>query len=615
MSYRIETNLINKSQTTAPSPTPIGATSGIFPKGKDGVAIRFEKGEERKILGTLGYPSSSFPAVQDVIDYNKKGAILVSAPKGTGALYGGVIVTTSGTIPLASGLPTKEVDFAQIDQEQGLGTGDGTEVTFTTTLENIDLYKHQSVDVEVGGVSIALDATDADPEVLSNVGGDAGTLDRTTGDLSITFASAPASEVEIKVTYQLDVSSDAYMVLLSQSAQMDDLSVQLASPSASQFSISVYRKNNDGIDVQFSDSPYLVSLLPNGKDGFGRAIYAETVLGEDDLFLQAFVNENLSFSSFTDDSDLVALAGGTRGTVDTTDVVSGFDVFTDTNRYPNIKIVFSSIADATIASKFGTLRGNDASPGVLRYTKFLMPGADETYSSISSDFTAYKYNLNERGINVFAGNWGIHLDVYNGKNFLSSFMGLIAGRYLDSQVQSSGALSPSWIDENGVGGLLGASVVRLNQSFSQTELESLNAEGINGVFVHPTYGPMIEADKTTQINPLSDYSFTIHSDLADNMIQQIVDQVLPYQINKPIDDFHLGQVQLLADQIIGQFTAYLEEFVAVSDRRNNTDETRAQRIFVLTVGVKFTVNSQFIQFNFINGPQGLAIEQAIGLEG
>ncbi len=615
MSYRITTNFQDNSQTTLPSPDPVAATCIFSPKGKDGTALRFEKGEEKKILDLLGTPSSTYPAIQDVIDYNKKGAILVSAPKGTDALYGGVLVTKEGSVSLASGFDTKTElnNWGAIDQEEVIGVGDGVTTQFIHTISNFNYYLNTSVDILIGDVSQVVTATDVAEEILINASGDNGTFTRATGILDFTFDAAPAEGDVIKVNYQLDVLDKAYMILLSQSAQVDDLAVQVSSENPSEFSVALYRKDSDGIYNQFSASPYLVSLISNGKDGFGRPIFAENVFSDTNLYLQGLVNSDVQWDRFVDDVNIVDMGGGRRGVIQHSDVVEGFEVFTDTNAYPNIKIIFSSIADASIASKFEALRGNDASPGVLRYVKFLMPTGDSDYATISNDFIAHRYNINQRGINTFVGNWGIHLDLYNGKNFNCSMMGLIAGRYLDSQLVSSGGLSPSWVDEQGVGGFLGSSIVKLNRNYSQSQLENLQANGMNAIVKHPTLGPMIESDRTTQVNPVSDYSFTIHSDLADNIVYEIVTKVLPNQINKLIDERHLAQVRLLTDQIVGTYAAYLEEYIVVCDATNNTDETKAQRKFILTVGVKYTVNSQFIVFNFVNSPQGLSVEQTLGL--
>ncbi len=614
--WRINTVLSDQSSVTVTSPSCVGFTSVHAYKGFL-EPRRFYAGEAQKVLNWLGYPDSTRPEIQSVIDFVSSYDCFVSAPSGTGSLHGGVLVTKTGTISLASGLSSDEInDFSDIGQEESVGTGNGSTTTFNLTLSNIDYYSNTTVDILVDGVSQEVTATDTDPEVLSTTGGDSGSLDRTTGALSYTFATAPSEGAVITVSYSLDVENDCYFALLSKGAQADDLAVIVSDyNSAGQFTLEVYRQDPDDSTsyTEFDESPYTVSIIEGDKDGYGQGVYLTNVFdpdSEDEFWLTPIVNLT-AFDTFTDDSDYVDFGGGVRVVGETSDIVEGFDYLTDIDTYSDVNLIFDTTAEANVLVEFETLRGSDSSPGSQGRSKFLAPCAMQTVSSILSDTATAKGNIEERGINFFANSYMYHKDIYNDSPFINSGMGLIARRYGDSKAQSYGALSPSYIDESGIGGQLGSSVIKLVNTATESQLKSLNSAGINGIKKITGSGFTIVADRTSQSSTLSDYSFTIHSDLADYIIKTIEEEILPLQLLKSNDAQHRANVKAKSEMVMNGVDQYLEDWIVKCDEENNTDTIRNQRKFVLTIAVIFEKNSQQIVFNFVNSRSGTDLTQTV----
>ena len=594
-SYRIQTKFIDRSERVNTSVPIYGATVINAPKGPNDFFF-FDKGESQKILNTFGYPSASYPQIQDAIDFNSKAGLWLSAPY-TAGKFGGVFVTKFGTIPFVSGVSTKTItDYTAIPCVDDLATGNGVTLTFTKILENFAYYKAQSIDILVNGTSINVTATSNETEALTtNPAVGTGTLNTTTGALSFTFTTAPVLDAVITISYKIDLGTNVYFTLFDRDSQADDVQVMVTADDTTPgaFYITVYRYDPiDNTYLELSDSPIHVSIDSTIKDGYGNVIYIETVFDEDEQTLFSVDVVNSVFTTFVDDTVAVPLTGGNRGTaIAASNYITSFNLLTDKNRYPT-KIIFDTTGLTEIATAFETLRA-----GELNRVRFLYPTANLSATAILAD-PLVAGNTTNRGLYCYCLTWGIHKDLYQGRNFLCSNMGLIASRMADVLIYGPGGV-PAWIDENNIGGQLGGSIVKFSYNATEAQLEQLDSNRLNPVVNDPSYGPMIKSWRTRQLK-LSDYSYIGQSSLADWIVDLIEVQVLPLQIGKAIDDFHMGQVRGKCESVLNSVSQWLEEFAVVCDRTNNTADTMAQQKFILTVGVKFTAYSSTILFSFVN---------------
>lgn len=119
-----------------------------------------------------------------------------------GATDGGSIISS-----LNGGRPASEIEVQTPDE-----VVDGAETTFTTTLAPAPLVRKKTL-IFLGNVPVAFDDGDgtligissdtADAEVAS------GTIDYTTGDTSIVFATAPTAGLEITIQFSYDSEVEA----------------------------------------------------------------------------------------------------------------------------------------------------------------------------------------------------------------------------------------------------------------------------------------------------------------------------------------------------------------------------------------------------------------------
>jgi hypothetical protein len=325
-SYRISVLENNLSSTIQPSVGNVGAT--VIRSSKGPVKpVKITKGDSNRIINIFGKPSASYPDVWDILEFNKKADLWASAPS-KNSLYGGVMVTKTGTEPLVGGYSSlTALSFAALPVTESLGTGDGSTVSFSMTLSKKTYYNHQTINIKINGVTINVAASDLATEVLTttpDVG--SGTYVRSTGVLTFTFDSAPALGAEITAHYTENRAADCYFILFNCNPEIDDSAVKITMAN-SVFTVNAYLK--DPVTSAYSAlplSPYSVSLTANTKDGFGQNIYIEDIFLNDDFF--APVVNTLAVSTFIDDTVPVDLDGGDRGDAITiTELTAGWAYF------------------------------------------------------------------------------------------------------------------------------------------------------------------------------------------------------------------------------------------------------------------------------------------------
>jgi len=602
--WRISTAFLDKSVAIKETIGSIGASVIRAAKGPT-TPIKIFAGQEQRIIDIFGKPNATYPDVWDAIEYNKSYDLWLAAPDKSGK-HGGVYVTPTGTESILSGFSSiSSVSFTALPTEETLGSGDGSSTTFAITLTEYDDYVNQSIDIQADGTSITLVATDANPEVLTSVDATyagTGTYNRTTGQLSFTFDTAPVSAVALTANYNISRADDIYFALFNNNREADDLAIQVTYAN-SLFTIVVQKIDADGNYIALDDSPYIVSLTAGSKDGFGASNYIMDVFDEHD-HITPVINTALTVSTFVNDSDVVLMVGGSRGsTVTITELTTSWNTFQDAINY-EADIFFDCTATSGVATLFNTLRNT-----YQKYSIYLLHLGNVTAANAVS--TKDALSLNNNGICIY-WSWFKVTDTYNNSFFYSSCMGRIASKH-GAMTDVYNGLAPAWIDENGHGGQLGPGIEKQVNSATETQLELMDTNEINGVVIYPGYGVLITSHKTSQTT-LSDYSYVGHIRLRDYLVKNIIDNALYAQITKLNDTEHRNAVKTKADLILsGPLSlGLLREADSKCDDQNNNDAALARREFILDVAVKFTPFSDRIRFNFINVGQNVSVSETLG---
>lgn len=593
----VEQDTTDKATVSTPT---IGATVIISPKGPN-TFTKFNKGDTQGILNTFGYPSKDYPTIQDALDVVEKCTMYVASPYKDGT-YGGAFVTKSmGTIPFNTGVSTKEIaDYSSVAFTDNIGIGDGTTLTYTYTIKYIEKYKAETLTLNIGGVAHTISISVSENiETITDDGSllDEGcTLNRETGVLTLVFLQAPSTGTTISIGYTMDMS-DTYFVLFDKNMQEDDLQVQvtLSEDIENAFEIVVARYDPINLEyVEVNNSPFIVGLSETSKDSYGDNIYIENIFGNNQTLFDTHVVNSI-IDGFMNDDSMINLAGGSRGVeVDGADVANIYDEIKDTNKY-QLKFCMDGTNYAEVIAKFENLRNS-----YQKRCRFIYCTADVDGNTIVENPNDYNFGVTaNRGMYQYCLNWGIHKDIYQGNDFKCSNVGLIASRicdYLDNEANTTSA--PAWLDENGVGGILGSSITKLSQdTTSEDVLEMLDNLNFNAVINDYNYGAMIGGWRTRQVKK-TDLSNIPISSLVDTLIEQIEKNVLPSRIGKMIDEASYSVVRSGCNSILGTYSNRLEDYYVWCDSENNTAEMRNQERLVVAVGIVPKKFARTILLNF-----------------
>lgn len=599
-SWRLQTVEQDNTEKANVSTPTVGAIAIVSPKGPK-TFTKFNKGDTQGILNTFGYPSKDYPTIQDALDVVQKCTMYVASPY-QGGTYGGVFVTKSmGTIPFNQGVSNKEIsDYNSVAFIDNVGIGNGTTLSYSYTIKYIEKYKHKTLTLSIGGVAHNISiGVNENIETLSdndNLLGKGCTLNTETGVLNLTFLRAPSTGTTISIGYDMDMS-DTYFVLFDKDMQEDDLQVQVTLSENVEDAFEIVVARYDPINLEYTEvtnSPFLVGLSETSKDSYGDNIYINNIFGDNQTLFDAHVVTSI-IDGFINDDSMVNLRGGSRGTeVDGADVANLYEQLIDTNKF-QLKFCVDGTNYREVIAKFENLRNS-----YQRRCRFIYCTADVDGNTIVENPNDYNFGITaNRGMYQYCLNWGIHSDIYQGNPFKCSNMGLIAGRivdYLDNEATTTSA--PAYIDENGVGGILGSSIVKLSQdTTSEDVLEMLDNLNFNAVINDYNYGAMIGGWRTRQVKK-TDLSNIPISSLVDTLIEQIEKNVLPSRIGKMIDEASYSVVRSGCNSILGTYSNRLEDYYVWCDSENNTAEMRNQERLVVAVGIVPKKFARTILLNF-----------------
>ncbi len=373
--------------------------------------------------------------------------------------------------------------------------------------------------------------------------------------------------------------------------------------SLSIFTINVYILR--GVNYELYDT-YKVSVDPAAKGDYGVSAYVLDVFKNHD-FLRAWVNTSVTPATITTFvtpiTTATAMTGGAKTTPVAADVIASWTNWTQAGRYPT-DIFMDPTSMTGIPAKFDTLSG------IHKYADFIfvLPLAETAATAVA---TKTGYTIDNRNVH-FHMNWANITDGQTGNIFNSNLVGRTGLKYA-AMSDSFNALSPSWADENGHGGQLGSGIDHFLLNPMETELQILDAGGINCRIMHNVYGPLISSDKTGK-NPgtLSHDSFIGTSRLFNFIMKNIVDQVLTFQITKLNDGIHrrlaVQKAKLILDPI--KAAGFLDDYVIVCDESNNDSTARTLRQFKFALAVWPTPNSQGIDFSFVKASASTSVTSA-----
>ncbi len=606
---RIQIVLNNKTaQTKADSGNGVGAVAVRSTRGTS-LPTYFSPGQTQRLIEMCGDPGPLYPDLLEALEYVQSYGLWVSCPSLNGR-YGGVAVTPTGTKKLPGGFSAiPAAGLTQVTLFETLGIGDGTTTAFGKTLLGGATgmaadYVNLSVRiVEAGTVLTGQSVSDAATEAITATAG-TGTYVRVTGVLSFNFTTAPTAGARIEASYTLNLSAlGAYALLISRAPQADYLTVKNTMATDHMFTSALFGYDSSGAAVSKETKSW--SLVQGTLDKFGQSAFISDVFNKDDWVVPYLVSA-VTTPTFSGDATTIDFGGGSRGdAISGSDLATALQAFTQARTYP-ADVFFDATALPEVATQFAALRTNNQ-----KYSKYILP---TPYATDPTAAQTYTPTVSDRGIKLF-WNWGLVTNTWNNNGSAwTPLTGEVAKNHADVIVGAFGGMAVSWINENGWGGqLTSGRVLEMLYDPDETTTDAITANGLNPIIRDPSYGTMILSEVTTDRSN-SDYSYGSYSGTLDYIIKNIVNNVLPYQIEKFNDDAHRLKVKTRCDRLLSGLQVpprnVLYAFATKCDATNNTVDVMNMEQFKLDVAIQVTRMSRTIIATFISSPTGTDINLA-----
>jgi len=555
---------------------------------------------EDDILKRYGYPSALYPELFEAIAFVRKAPIWVSSATHSDARWGGVHVTSGSVTAFSAGNVDPDNYVYTSDKTLGtyslVGSIDGNNKTYSGVLPNVPV---ETTSLVVKKSNVAIAATELAGVITGN-DVSAGTLDLTSGTISVSLNNAPAvgSTMTANWSYDTDKSTSVSHSFFAASPYADDLQVKIENVSGSKFKLTLYQTYL-GSTVYITEYNY--SLLRE-KDGYGKNLYILDVFDENDYLIPK-VNSSYAYSTPVLTATTVALAGGKRGISPTdADYTTSWNYFQKPNKY-SAKIFMDVKGNST--ATLNTLIDNYQyySQGIS-----MVPMGNDATAAIS-----YRSGLGLDTDNVcLYTNWRKIYDPYNDSFAWISNIGSIGGKYAMMEDVYDG-MSPAGIDENGHGGQISDwKTIEMEYDYTDPETKLLDQAQINPFVFDEQYGVLAMGDRTMQVTN-SDTSFVFTRRIDNWMIEKIVKQVLRIKEFKLNNTTTRAQAQAMVESLIVPLKAkeLVKDFRVICNETNNNSSVLENRQFIIDLVKISMVNNQVTTLRLTRLAQGAIITNYI----
>lgn len=588
-----------------------GFTVVKAPRGRS-EPVLFPKGSSQAIKARIGSPSSTFPDIQEAIEFNNSYSLYISAPPGikTGLVnyYGGIYLTTEKSVE--NFYKVIDPEFPNFQAEIFAGNtasafSNGTTKTYVAqkiTIGNIDndYFDHANISgmyitypsildpdvtttvklklgagntiliddqysLDIGDIIDNLDGTSkieivgsADPNSVFDLTFE-GDLDThlTANFSSLTFSWIYDIEEFVVQTFYQNSPRETQTTFNISKIDLDLLSGTDDNPYYNTLTFT-FKETVNGVD-EYQSSNLTISTDIDAVDGYNQSLYYENVFSEKTLW---YIGSTV-YKQYTDINGVYVVpinkvVSGTRVFLDSTmlqadidaSLQEGWEELTDPS-FENLDICFDNSGVAELKTYMATLRNQ-----YMKTTTFLSPiksTLSDTTSALADIIAARATAPKTLGGLGYTCNEFLIKDSL-GKEYWSPIVGSVAVAYAQIMTDKLGGVAPMFTnDGSGLGGQLNRSVRKQKYKFSADHLDDLDETGVNPIILDTQYGLMLTSQKTAA-NPLflTDWSFFGHSMAFDILKREIKKDVLVPQIGKAISTYYLELRQSQTEAIVNK---------------------------------------------------------------
>jgi len=587
--YRVKFTDIDSSEVSVNSSEGLKGFFNInAPKGT-GEAKLFPKGSGDLIKRLIGYPCLTFPAIQDVLDFNSKYPCYVSAPCDLTINKGYAAITQYGVYAFQSvdGNITSNIDIKPITVVNGVEGFtleiDSNDVVVEYTQATYDKYN------SIGAKLKLNDGTPQDFDESLSV-----TLTETSlSDVVVTIVEGTIESSKVIFTVNQVSQTSIPLTLSIKDLELEDVTGDGLTADKSKFDVKISYKEDSYPHVFTSreisgNLDFQAELSDGTKNYIVDKVSKYSSIEISNINLEAIIEGTSPLGAI---SDSVTLVGESR--VSNVDADSWSEAYKDI--YDDVKIFIDpeGTIDSTVA---GSLRANkktstiisvfDNYPGNIEKGSKLQGMDSETILTGTPDNKPIKQ---VRGFVQYYNKFKVY-EGFTNTNYWTTFLGKVGIKLADIMVIASGGVAPMFLnDAQGLGGQLDVDFEDIYYTFSEEAQKNFDTIGVNPLFWDKNYGVYIGGQKTSfsKVGVISDWGFIGHSMAFDLFRDEVKQTILIPQIGKALSP---KNYEIRGDQMQKLIDARVEGAKAIWDSARyehvNIEENKALRKYVVKVWVK-----------------------------
>ena len=284
--------------------------------------------------------------------------------------------------------------------------------------------------------------------------------------------------------------------------------------------------------------------------------------------------------------------------------------------YQDVKVFFDPHRLSGVATIYATLRAGSSNPA-FPFSTFIsaiavsdgIPGNQTALQTATNNIITTRATYpNVAGLAYYCNEFFMQESV-NGTYYWGFPIGAVANMLALIMDNRLGGVAPMFTNEGSpsLGGQLSKAVKRAKFSFTATQLDQLDASGVNPLILDSFYGLMLTSHRTAQSPAtLNDFSFLGHTMAFDLFQAEMKTAVMIPQIGKAIDAPHMTirqrDGQAIMNKRLSGPTAIWNSGI-VDAVTPNTPSMKAQNTFVISARVKVNEFSEYVELILTNVAQ------------
>ena len=363
-----------------------------------------------------------------------------------------------------------------------------------------------------------------------------------------------------------------------------------------------------------------VSKASDAKDDSGNSNYYKNVIAAQSQYIHwlahpatANMGSGTSWGSTANNSAFktltanvtASLANGADGTVSTSQITTGWDLFKNAEAV-DISLVVTGTGNSTIA----TYVVSNIAESRKDCVAFISPTKASVVNNPTGEAAAavaFRNGLTSSSYAVIDSGYKYQYDKYADLYRWIPLNGDIAGLCVRTDTERDPWFSPGGLNRGVI-----KNVVKLAWNPTKTERDTLYVAGINPVVSFPGEGTVLFGDKTMLSKPSAFDRINVRRLFI--VLEKAISRAARFSLFEFNDQFTRAQFVAIVEPFLRdvQGRRGITDFRVVCDETNNTGQVIDSNQFIGDIYIKPARSINFIQLNFVAVRTGVSFNEVVG---